>query len=258
MKKLLLILLLTFIASIALAAKPIPNPRPTVTRLKLPPFSAIRVVGHIKLIIRGTRSNNPRDTLIESRNPQWVDARVKNHTLYLRALRAALPSRRPALVKVKMYRLNKLKVYGHASVQGTNIRSNGLVIKTQTTGNVTLNGKLFVDKVKNKGPGNVSLRWIKGDNISIKAEGTGRITLTGTARKIKVDLEDHAKLNAKALRVKDVMVKTDDYAIARVSAINSLSAFAEDHSNIYYYNTPRHITRYTKNSGNILRMGSQR
>ena len=109
MKKLLLMTLLTFTFSVAIAANKLSKPKPTTTHLKLPAFNSVHVTGFVNVIIKGTSSRSPSDTIVESRNPQWVSAKVRHHVLSLRALHAAEQSRTAPTVKVRLFRLNKLK-----------------------------------------------------------------------------------------------------------------------------------------------------
>ena len=252
MKKFALAIMLSFIAATALATSNL-----STTRINLPAFNVIKVSGNVNLLIQGMNSSRSRDTLTARLNPQWVAAKVKNHVLYLRTLRGARSNRKAATVKVGIYQLDKLVVNGRASVTGSRIQSNGLVLKANTVGNITLNGKFIVDRIQNEGPGNVNLRWVSGRNIKVRCDGSGRVTLAGTAKTLRATLEDHTTLNARYLRAKEVLIKTQDYALAKVLPIISLRAFAGDYSNIYFYKSPKYINRDTKESGNILRRRSR-
>lgn len=257
MKKLILTTLLTLTANVAIATNKLPQPKPTTTKLSLPTFSAINATGRINVMIIGTHSKNPSDTVVENKNPQWVTAKVRNHVLYLHALSAASPSLKAPTVKVRMYRLNKLEAYGRASITAKNVQSDGLYLHADTTRNITLSGKLAVNQIRNYGPSHINLRWVKGKEINIQSYA-GRITLAGRADQVRVKLRNHAILDAQYLRTKHVVVQTKDFSVAKVLPIDSLRAFATDHSNVYFYKTPQHISRYTSRSGNILQMGRRK
>lgn len=232
----------------------IPQPAPTKTTLKLPAFSAIHATGRMNLIITGTKSNNPSDTVVENKNPQWVEAKVQGHVLYLRALNAAEPSRTPPIIKVHLYQLDKLDVYGRVTITGTDIKSDGLYMRADNTRDITLNGKLVVDQIRNYGPGHITLKWVSGNAISVQSYA-GEISLAGKAKQLRVKLRNHAVLDAQYLRTQHVLAQTKDFSVAKVLPIDSLRAFATDFSNIYFYKTPQHLSRYTNRSGNVLQMG---
>ena len=255
MKKFILACLLFLTVSIAFA-KPLPKPRPTTAKFRLPSFSAINVLGPIHLKLRSTRSSKPSATRILSRNSHRVSASVKHHTLFLRMRDTHLPNLKPTTVKIRIYRLQKLNVYGDASVIGTNINSDGLVIKANTTGRIALSGHIKLDKLENFGPGQIKLRRITGARILIKCKADGHVTLTGSAEEMVAEVTNHAILDTQYLKTNHVMIKTNDFTLAKVFPINSLRAFATDFSNIYYYKPPKHLTRDASQSGNILQMGA--
>lgn len=254
MKKLILTACLTLTMTAAFAANNLPTPRPTSTKLNLPSFSAIHVTGRVEVLINGTRSKNRGDTFFKINHPQQIAARIRHHILYLRALSNASPNAKPPIVNVHLYRLNKLDVFGQASIVGNHIRSNGLYLHADTTGNITLNGKLLVERIRNYGPSRIHLRWVTGKKIRIRSDA-GRMIIAGSAGQVRIKLRNHAKLDAQYLRAKHVLVQTRDFSVASVLPVISLRAFATDFSHVYFYKTPEYISRYTNRSGNVLQLG---
>ena len=54
------------------------------------------------------------------------------------------------------------------------------------------------------------------------------------------------------------LIKTQDYAQAKVMASASVQSYPENYSNVYYYKTPGLINRVNSNSGNTLQLGWSR
>jgi len=257
MKKYILLFLITCTTMPILASNVIPHPKHTKPGANSPAFSAIQVTGNINLIIQGTNSKNPKSTAIISHNSKRVTAKIRHHTLYLQTLNAALPSNKPSTVKVRIYRLNKLNVYGRSSVTANHIKSDGLYLLSDTVRNITLNGALLVNKIVSFASNKISIRWLNGKALSVKSSA-GRIMLAGSVTELQVKLRNHAKLDAKYLRAQRILIQTKNFAVAKVLPIKSLRAFASGHSNIYFYKKPVHISRYTSDSGNVLQLGEIR
>ncbi len=255
MKKLFLVLWFIFTINVSFAAdKTLPKPNPTTTRLKLPTFSSVHIRGFINVMIQGKKAQGTSDTVIESYNPQWVNAKVSHHTLYLRVLHAALPSRIAPTVTLHLHRLKQLEVYGRASVIGRNIKSDGLYLRSNTTRNITLQGNLVLKHVINKGLGHIKLRWVRGRSARVQGLA-GSIQLAGSVDQLRVKLRHHAVLDAQYLRANHIFIQTKQFSSAKVLPVQSLRAFATDFSNIYYYKEPKVISRYTDHSGNVLQAG---
>lgn len=254
MKKFILFTLLVFTVTSVFAAKKIPNPKHTKTKTSLPAFSSIHVTGFVKVIIHGTNSKSPKSTAVTSHHSNQVSIKIRHHTLYIRSLKSALPRRKASIVKVRMYRLNKLDVYGRASVTAKNIKSDGLYLRADTIHPITLDGILIVDRIINYGPSKIKIRWVKGKAISIRSMA-GRITLAGNVAELRAKLRNHAVLDAQYLRTQHALIQAKDYATAKIQPVQSLRAFASDNSNVYFYKNPEHISRNTSGSGNILQLG---
>ena len=67
-----------------------------------------------------------------------------------------------------------------------------------------------------------------------------------------VKLMNNAKLNARYLHVNKASLFITDKALAEVSVIDELSAYAVDASNVYYYKRPKDIKAVTRDSANVL------
>lgn len=240
MKKSLLTSLLLLITATTFAAS---QPQLTV--------NAIAVKGAIKLIISGTKNPNVSDTV--NYPFQSVSAKVSNHTLYLEGLsRTAMKT-----VRVNLHDLKSLRVDGRVTIIGNNVHSTGLNLRANSTGNISLNGRMTVNKINNRGPNHITLRWVKSHNLTINSSA-GRLTLAGSVQQMQVKLRNNAALDAQYLRAQRINVQTKGTAIAKVLPIYSLHAFATEHSQIYFYNAPKYISRYTRSSGNILQLGKRK
>jgi hypothetical protein len=234
----------------------LPQPRPTQTTSSLPAFSSINVKGFVDVMIKGEPSSHPKDTAVVNRNPQWLSAKVRHHILYLRPIQAARNHHKAPQITVRMYRLNKLDAHGPVSIVGKNIQSNGLYLRTDSSRDITLMGKMALKSINNTGAGTINMRGVTARSISIRSSA-GNITLAGTADEAHIKLFHNAQLHSQFLRTKSIFVRTQASSTATVLPIDSLHAFASDNSHVYYGRKPKTMSRYTSHSGSVLLLNPQ-
>jgi hypothetical protein len=215
------------------------------------PFN-IQVYPATKAYIEMTQSTRP-----------YVNVWVKDGTLYMRQVEIKEKGKvkvitTPMNVQVFVPSLSEVTVNGKTNLSlSKDIRSYGLVITAEGQDSVVLDGVYNVSKIIASGDSYVSIRWINSNKISINACECAQVFLAGVAKVIEARLGDAAYLDAKYLRPHIALVQTSGEAVAEVLSINSLYAFAEGRSNIYYFKRPRNqYLEYTSLSGNVLRLGN--
>jgi len=213
-------------------------------------FTAVSINGRMNVMIQSAQNKGDRDLIHYPH--QLISAKICGHTLYLRSLNT---QKNPS-VTLRLHALNQLTVNGPSAVTGSAVESDGLELYTNSNAVVNLNGTIKVKKISHRGYGRIQLRWVTADQLSITSSG-GLIKLAGTAKNADIKLSNHAQLDAQYLRVRQMMVQTRGHAVAKVLATYSLQAFATQNSQIYFYKTPRHLSRYSRESGNILQLGSR-
>ena len=102
---------------------------------------------------------------------------------------------------------------------------------------------------------NVGIYWVNTNNLIIHAGGNSKVSLAGVATNLEATLTGNAVVDAKYLRSQVAYVKTKDYSCAWVYVSQSLSAYANNYSDIYYYPDPIiNGPFYVHDHGSIMRM----
>ena len=251
MKKTALLSALLAISSITFAAQ-LPHPN-SISAAHSAGFTDIDSIGNINITIKPAAIASHTAFSIDEPKTEKnrIYARVRNHTLYLRQAGA---QDTPMSVTVYMHQLNHLNVFGTGSVTATNLKSKALTINTNTTGKIKLNGMMALSNLYVSGKSNVTLKWVTGNDLAIYGQNHSHITIAGNINCIRANLRGHSILNAKYLRAKTVWIKTAGQAQAQVLAINSIQAYPQDKSNIYYYKSPKLMNNVYKASGNTLQL----
>lgn len=227
---------------------------PLVKTISLPPFYSIETDGNFDVVLV------PGQPRVEIKNSQAnsVHIYVSNGVLHLNTLenneKNAPQNTVPINVRVATQNLNDLVLSDGTAITAQNVYGRDMVINVGDQSHVVLNGYINISKIIAGSDSYVNIHWVNSTNLAIVAHDHSEIYLAGVANRMVARLRDNAHLDAKYLRAKEAWVKTKDSAIADVLATNSLSAFASDNSNIYYYKNPTNLVEYSQLSGNVLQM----
>lgn len=211
-------------------------------------FDTIDCMGNIKLIIHQVHGR--KDNVVVA--PKSIRVKVRQHALLIRELYPT-PNREPAVVKVRLNQLNKLSTYGLTSVVGR-VNSEHLNIRAENHSAIHLNGLIALRELVTDGRAKVNITDLNSQKLAVVARGDSKVHLSGRAINMVARLRQYAKLNAQELKVKKVLVQAKGFSRAMVFPVDSLRAFATHRSNIYYLKKPKHISRNTSGSGNILQI----
>lgn len=195
------------------------------------------------------------DFTVSSNVPQAVTAQVRNGTLYLQR-KTGVQTTTPIKVQVWIKSLTNITAAHDSMINANNLNSTTpLTLQVSTNASLYLLGTLNVQNIMVDDAGDVTLRWVDSDQLHIQGTGSGRIQLAGTAQTLNARLSGGVQLDAPYLRSKRAYVQTRDQAQASILAQHTLSAFAYDQSNIYYYKIPeQQLTRDSVMAGNVLQM----
>lgn len=149
--------------------------------------------------------------------------------------------------------LRKLTVLGPTPIHIRGIHSDLLDVDAQRAADITLDGVAGLRNLDYYGPGKFHLQWVKGHRVNIHSH-QGHIFLAGIADALDAVLSREGNLNARYLRVNNAFVNTADNAKAEIFVKNKFNAFASGSSNIYYYHTPRLLTKYMRQKGSVLQI----
>lgn len=221
------------------------------------PFENIVVDGDTAVIVNGSKSFSIKATSKTIYPTKLIDITIKNRTLYLsrHAKRSwSKKAQQTVFVNVSMNHIHSITLKDEARLTAYNLNTKNLRVHSSSSGGMRLQGEIQLAELIHTGIGNVDIEWINSDNLKIVTTGAGHMRLAGIANSMNLRAVDHAQVDAKYLRAKNAFVQTGDYAEVLVSAVNALSGFASDCSNILYFKTPHHLTRHTYASGNVMQM----
>jgi len=179
-----------------------------------------------------------------------ITVQIKHRTLYV-TLPASVVGKNVAVLINAPY-LKSLSAKNHALVNADNLKAQGLSVSADSQASITLHGQMSVDQITQKSDGKIEIAWINSKKMNITDTGHGLVMLSGKAKELTVAARSSAQLDARYLRADRATVMTTDVATARIWAADSLNAYSDWQSNIYYYKIPQHLNVVTKDRGNIL------
>lgn len=235
----------------AQSVKALPTPKTAHIQAKQGVIRGVHVNGNIHITVKQI-AGKQRDRVIVPRKYRYaVNSRIRHNTVYI-SKRPDHPGR--VKLTVLIHRIDHLRLTGNASFNGRIDNSKALSIRAYDHSRIKLKGKINLKRLVANGSSKINLEWVNAKSLNIHSANNARIRLAGVANQVRASINGNSKLNAQYLRAKTAIVQTHGSASAKIMAINNLRAFAFDKSNIYYYKQPSHITRFTRNSGNVLQL----
>lgn len=226
--------------------------------LSLPAFDAIQTDGNFNI---NFVTGRPQQVQIEANARPYVIAQVEDNTLML-SLAIDPATKKPIVcppitVEVAVPFLSRLSLAGATTLIANDINGNFSIIAGDNS-RITLNGIVNVKNIQASGNSVVRLRWVNAGELKVCGTDTARIFLAGTTQVLEARMSGYAFLDAKYLRPKVALVRTQDDATAEVLSTYSLYTFAYGDSNIYFYKKPGVFLESSTESGDILQLGRWR
>lgn len=181
-----------------------------------------------------------------------VSVQMVNHVIYINA-----PKNGPTqTVLLWGNYINGIFLTGNASLNAEKLDSRMLYVTLSGHSNLRIRGVVTLAQLLDSSSGLTDIRWVRGKQILLQSTGNGTIRLAGVTQLLNAKVFGRGTLDAKFLRANDVLVHTGQLSFAQVTPVNSLAAFAQGESNIYYFKTPlTHLNRDSIFAGNVLQMG---
>ncbi len=221
------------------------------------PFNSIFVQGTMHVVIKGNQPypwvkvTGPRYAL------QYITITNVNGQLTILGVHNTFgtPRNLPVDIEIDTSDIQNLTLQGNGTYIISNIGEQGLNLNLKGNGSYNLTGNIVLYQLNVAGNSHLNLYWINTNNLVVHAGGGAKINLAGVATNLEATLSGDAVLDAKYLRSQEAYVKTRDYSCAWVYVSQSLSAFAKDYSDIYYYPDPQiNGPFYVRDHGSIMRM----
>lgn len=224
------------------------NNYPITKTFCLPEFDSIVISGDFQVeIFHGPEKISASGT---KEALSHMSLEVKRHTLYLYL--ASAPKDH-INIKLCACHLKSIVAKKFTDINCCKCCFSCLNVEAYDNSSIYLEGDIKATNIHQRGNGKIEMAWIDSNKLVIDSTDTGPIYLAGVAKDMFVDLRGQSFLDARYLRTCKAVVLTKDIATAHIYAIRSFSAYAEGHSNIFFYNRPKYFTVVTKESGNVLK-----
>lgn len=150
--------------------------------------------------------------------------------------------------------LRYLTLIGKGETKITGIYSRNLHVKLIDSPHVILRGEANLRRLTTQGDGWLNMYWVKGRDVVIRSIGSTRISLAGSVERLDACFSGKTHFDGQYLRAKETFVKTNDEAVAKITTIRDQHTFANNVSDIYYYNLPTRRTNLMNRDAAILDM----
>lgn len=186
-----------------------------------------------------------------------IQVSVHNHTLYLVAKYNFQPNLPRPTAHIRLAILKNLAVYGPTIVHSQSPMTKDFSLKTEGSGNVELSNVGAIRSIIQKGNNTIRVSGIATEKLEINNTGFGKTILAGQVNNLYAAIDKTAILRARDLAANFISIQAKHNAQAYIHATQSLNAFADQSSVIYYYKQPQDLGNYTTASGNVLPITDQ-
>jgi hypothetical protein len=128
-----------------------------------------------------------------------------------------------------------------------------VAIALQKSPTVQLQGTLAISSLDVSGNGLFSAFWVNSRALRIRARDAATLQLAGVAKQLDLELWGHAEFYGRYLRASETFVKTHDNTKAELNTLVDQHTFAEDKSDIYFYNESVSRADFMAESGSVFR-----
>ena len=213
-------------------------------------INSINAAGHFTLTLHQATGKACFSIRVRHAPDNSVRRYFRHNNLYISS------DNKRAQVVVYTHAIRNLNAYTHVTVTGDQFNAHQpLSLSASGKSSIQLKGQFNLAQIIQNSSRPISITWANSDTIAVNGAGNGPIQLAGVTQQLRASLHNNSRLNAEYLRANKVWVKTSNNASAKVTATDSLRAFAHNNSNIYFYKQPTHITRQSTGSANVLQLG---
>jgi len=246
-------LFLSLVAALSLASTHLPMPQTKTTHHTLPAFNAIEVSGAAHVLVDQVPSLKESVATINTIDGYPVNLAVKDHTLIVTITNE--PHKFLPFVHLRLKEpLKQLVVNNHISMVVRHTDARDLKVVANNHASVELIGLVNVNNIQQNDQSNVNVQWVDSDSLTVNVNDQAKLTLAGATNKLIANAADSALVKAEYLRADSAWVKAENEAAIYITPVNSLSAFASNKGNVYYYKYPKRLNRNTTESGNVLQV----
>ena len=219
-------------------------------------FDRIHCSGPVRVALSARTTG--QKAWVHAKNRRAARIYTAGHTLYITTdLPATTPLQDRPTVRLQISQLAALEVSGATTVSAQHLKNiPPFTVVHSSREKTRLTGELPIKKIIQKGTGILDIAWVKSHTLQVDAD-KGIVRLAGKVRHLYARVHNTAILDAKHLRAQHVWIQTQQAGKADIMALNTLNAFAQNHSEIHYYKRPHlDVVINTYNSGNVMQVQS--
>ncbi len=155
----------------------------TAMVVRVPDFTNIAVDGPYKVQIYGHQLHNSVYVLGPNTEARHTSVDIRGNTLYIHPASECTGGcgnhLNNVIVRIGIHDLNGLKANGTGLIEGKEITSYGLNIKSTNSNNVLLTGNMQLNSIAQTGTGTVSVIGAYSPTVDINASGNGNVNVSG-------------------------------------------------------------------------------
>lgn len=154
----------------------------TAMMVRVPNFTNINIIGPYKIQIVGRQERNSVFVLGPNNEARHTAVDVYGNTVFIHPpteCNNGCSNLREVIVRIGINDLQNLTQKGSGIVEGKDITSTGLVIKSSGTSDILLSGNMNLKSVVQAGPGSISVIGAYTPNLQVYMPGNGNVNISG-------------------------------------------------------------------------------
>lgn len=245
----------------------------TTMQVKVPTFTDIKTNGSFKVQIFGTHERNSVYIYGPNAKARMVSVQVRGDRLCVDQGDQLKANLSDVIVRIGVQDLGRLTHQGSGTVEGLSVRSTGLMVDSNATGDIILSGDMNLRKLIAQGNGSVTVLGANAPVVDVIMTGRGSVNLSGNvgihdvnhkgfgdfnviganSDSVSVYAQGVGKLGFSGnFDIKQVQAHYSTCILMQTSNSQSIYAYAYDKAKIGMAGWTKNLTVYTSDNAKFL------
>lgn len=218
-----------------------------ITAVQAPNFNKIHTEGSFQVQILGKQESNSVYILGPQEEIRQISVSIENQTLTIIQDPNSKTKLKNVIVRVEIRQLKQLIYSGCSNVEGRDLNARGLVINSNGTGNIILDGNLNVENVSQDGTGTITLLGVNTKHMDLCVKGDGNVNLSGIVGVSHIQHFGNGTIRIVGADTNGLDIETRGKGLTAIAGYSNLKNLsAEDNSRVYLYWVDSYNTKVTE------------
>lgn len=208
----------------------------TIMAVRVPNFTQLNIDGSFQVQIIGHQDKNSLYILGPNAEARQVVVDIHHQTLSVVQASNSQTKLKNVIVRIGMRDLTRLVYSNCGNVTGRDIRSSNLIIQSNGSGTVLLDGHMNVSNITQYGTGTVTVIGAYSPHVCLSAASNGNINVSGRVGVDEIHHSGNGTINVIGLDTNSLTIQAQANGLTALAGYANLKSItAQDNARVYLY-----------------------